>query len=419
MVNKGDIAPPPSLPLRHFVGAAAAFLVFAAGLTAGASRLVGFGFEPRFALGLVHVLTMGWIAQTILGAWCQMIPVHGGRALVLERGLGAGWWMFAAGLAGFVGALWSGSDRYWIPAALVYSGLLSELIPLAATLASAPRRDWPGAHFAAAFFWLVALGAAGLLMAVDRHRAIVFRDPEGGLVAHVHMALIGFGTMTIYGAGYRLFPWVGLHAMRSKLEGRLAFALLQAGLVGMAADALFFGRRLMPLWAVLLGGSYAAYFSQLRPLAAETAAFDPPVAALLLGIAGGGLWAALGVALACGFLTDTVAARSAYVYSALVGFFTPIILAQSRKIATVLVWRHVYGPRDGKPPLSTPTFEDLSRRRQAWVETGALLAALPLGVAGFLWEDERLVAAAGLALLVCAVVYTAHVASLLSRLVRR
>jgi hypothetical protein len=412
------IAPPLSLPMRHFALAAAAFVAFAAGLFFGADRLVGFGFEAKFALGLVHVLTLGWVAQTVLGAWTQMIPVHGETPLASIRGAKAAWWLFVAGAAGLVGMLWSGSDRYWIAAALAYAGVLGELAVLGATHARAARRDWTWTHFTTAFGWLAVLGLVGVLMAVDRHRGTVFRDPEGGLIAHVHMALTGFVGMTVFGAGYRLFPWVALRQLRSRLAGRLAYALLNLGLAGLALDALFFGRRLMPVWACLLAAAYLLYFSQMLPLLSAGAPLEPSLSLLLLGIAGGALWACLGVGLSFGLVTDEPSARAAYVYAALIGFFTPVILSQIHKIAPFLVWLHAYSPRQSTPSATPPKIDDLTSRGLAWAEFFALLAAVPLGAEGFLRESPALVRAAGGALLVCALLYALNTALLLRHLAR-
>ena len=399
------IAPPLSIPLRHFALASAAFLVFAAGLCFGADRLLGFGLDAKFALGLVHVLTLGWVAQTILGAWTQMIPVHGEAPLASIGVAKASWWLIAAGLASFVGMLWSGSDRYWIAAALVYAGVLGELATLGVTHARSVRRDWTWTHFTAALGWLSVLGLVGVLLALDRHRGMIFRDPEGGLIAHVHMALVGFASTTILGAGYRLFPWVSMHQLRSKREGRMAFGLLQIGLAGLAFDALFFGRRLMPVWAILLAASYLLYFSQLRPLLSGGATLDPSLALVLLGAAGGALWAALGVGLAGGWIVDEPPARMAYVYSALIGFFTPIILSQSHRIVPFLVWLHAYGPRQAAPSVQLPKIDDLTNRGLAWTEFFALAAAVPLGTAGLWLERGELVKSAGGCLLAAAACY--------------
>ncbi len=412
------IAPEPSLPLRHFAGAALAFVVFAAALTAGAPRLVGLGFEARFALGLAHVLTLGWVAQTILGAWTQMIPVHGQVPLSPAAAAKAAWWCLVGGAVLFVSLLWAGSDRYWLAGLLLLAAFALYLGVLGRALARSARLDWSGTHFLAAFFWLAALALLGVLMAVDRHRAVVFRDPEGGLIAHVHMALLGFVVTTIFGAGYRLFPWVALHRLVSPLEGRAALLLLQAGLAGLSLDALFLGRRLMPLWAALCAAACAVYALQFRSLLRTRPPLEPSLALVLLGLAGGALWAVLGLGLALGLFPEVVGARAAYVFAALVGCVTPVILSQVHKIAPIIVWSRVYGPGASVPAAKPPTLDELTSRRLAWLEFLGLLAAVPLGVGGLLGESAHLVRAAGAALLVCAAAYALNTAATLRHLTR-
>lgn len=412
------IAPPLWLPLRHFALAAVALLVFAAGVAWRGASLVGFDIDARFALGLVHVLTLGWVAQTILGAWCQMLPAQGEVPLAFPGAAAAGWWLFVLGSAAYIGALWTGVERYWMPAAAAAAGIALELLALGATLARARRRDLTWLHFAAAQGWLLALAAVGALMAYDRHRAIVFRDPEGGLIAHAHMALVGFVATAIYGAGHRLIPWVALNRIRSRWEGPASFGLTQAGLAGLSLDSLFFGRRLMPLWACLIAAGYILYALQLRPILSGGATLEPSLAFTVLALAGGALWAAIGVGLAFGLFADVSPARGAYVWAALVGCVTPMILAQVHKIAPFLVWLHVYSPRQWTPPVKVPKIDDLTSRGLAWAEFFLLAAAVPIGTAGLWLERGDLVRSAGACLAATAACYAWNLACALRHIAR-
>ncbi|MCR4295784.1 MAG: hypothetical protein NUW21_09640 [Elusimicrobia bacterium] len=412
------IAPPLWLPLRHLALAAVAFVVFGAGVAWRGGDLVGFDVDARFALGLVHVLTLGWIAQTILGAWCQMLPTHGEVPLAFPGVVAAGWWLFVLGAAAYVGALWTGVEAYWIAASAAAAGILLELIALSATLARAKRRDFTWLHFAAAQVWLAALAVVGALMAYDRHRGLIFRDPEGGLIAHAHMALIGFAATTIYRAGHRLIPWVALFQIRSHWEGRASFALTQLGLAGLALDSLFFGRRLMPLWACLLVAGFFLYALQLRPILSGGATVDPSLAFTVLSFAGGALGVAIGAGLAFGRFDDASPARGAYVWAALVGCITPMILAQVHKVGPFLVWLHVYSPRQWTPPVMVPKIDDLTSRGLAWLEFFTLAVAAPLGTAGLWLEHGELVRAAGACLAATAACYAWNLASALRHIAR-
>ena len=275
----------------------------------------------------------------------------------------------------------------------------------------ARRRDLTWVHFLAALGWVAALATVGTLMAYDRQRGLIFRDPEGGLIAHVHMALIGFVATAIYGAGHRLISWVAIDQISSRWEGRMSFVLTQAGLMGLTLDALFFGRCLMSVWACLIAAGFILYALQLRPLLNRRQALDPSSALILLSFAGGVAWMGLGLGLAFGCFADVSPARAAYVWTALIGCVTPMILAQIHKIAPFLVWLHMYGLRQRTTPV--PKIEDLTHRGLAWVELAALAVAAPLGTAGLGLELGELVRAAGACLLVGAVCYAWNLRSAL------
>ncbi len=402
--------------MRHFVLAALALPIFAAAVALRAGDLTGF-VDARLALGTVHVLTLGWIAQTILGAWCQMIPVHGQAPLRRTRVLAAGWWLFSLGGAAYVAALWSGWTRYWIAASVAAAGAILELSVLAEAHARSPRRDLAWANFTAAFAWLAALAILGVLLARDRGRGLIFRDPEGGRIAHVHLALIGFVATAIYGAGLRLIPWVAMGGMGGRRAARASFLLTQAGLAGLALDGLFFGRRLMPLWACLLAAGFMAYAWQLGPMLDGGPSLNPSLAFTALAFAGGACWAAMGLGLAFGAFADAGPARAAYIWVALVGCATPMILAQVHKIAPFLVWLSVYAPL-AQTAVRAPSIDELSSRRLAWLEFLLLAVAAPLGAAGLWLERADILRAGALTLLAGGLAYALNLGLSLSHLTR-
>ncbi|MBI4348657.1 MAG: hypothetical protein HY553_17595 [Elusimicrobia bacterium] len=413
-------APPFWLPMRHFVFAAASFWVFAAAFLWGNGRLLGFDFDARWVLGLTHTLTLGWVAMTLFGAMCQLAPVLWETSLASERAAAAAWWLLAAGAAAFVGALWSGSEGYWLGASLAASGVTLYLYVLAKTMLAAAKLDWTGKHLALGLVYLVALAGFGVALAYDRQRAILFRDPEGALIAHVHLALVGWVSLSIMGVSYRLVSMFALSHLSAKTPGRLALALANIGLLGLTLDAGFLGRRLMPVWASLLTLAYVAYAFQLRRIFSErNRRIDPALAFTLLALAGGAAWAALGVGLAFGWVADSTEARLAYVSCALLGWATPFILGQIHKIVPFLVWLHVYSPRSWTPPVVVPKIQDLTSERVAWLELAALAGAMVLTPAGFLTESQALLRAGAILLLSCATLYGANTALTLSHVIRR
>lgn len=413
-------APPFWLPMRHFVAAAAAFLAFAFAFALGGERYLGFDMDARWVLGLTHVLTLGWITATLFGALCQLAPVLWETSLASERLAAGAFWLFVGGAAAFVGQLWAGGDRYWLAAVPLTVSVGLYLWVFGRTMASAVRLDWTGRHLALAFAYLAGLVTLGLLLALDRGRAVWFKDPEGALIAHVHLALVGWVSLAIVGVSYRLVSMFALSHVESRWLGRLTLALGNAGLLGLSVDSLFCGRKLMPLWACLLAGAYLAYVAHMRKLfASRLKRIDPALAFTLFALVGGAAWCSLGVALAFGWLENSNESRLAYVFCALVGWVTPFILGQIHKIVPFLVWLHVYSPRNWKPPVRVPKIEDLTSERLAWLELASLVGAAAAGTLGFLRESYPALRVSGWLLAACATLYAANTAVTLSHVVRR
>lgn len=412
-------SPPLDLPMRHFAAAAVAFWIFAAAFALGTNRFLGFDFSAKWVLGLVHLLTLGWITMTIFGAICQLSPVLWETPLAWPQAARWAWWAFILGLSGFVGELWTGGSRYWIPAVLLVGSIGTYLACFVRTMIVAPRLDWTARHLAVSISFLAAVITLGLMLAWDRQRGVLFHDPRGALIAHIHLALVGWVSLTIVGVSYRLVSMFALAHVDTKTPGRLALALALAGLAGLALDGLFFGRRLMPLWAGLLAAAYAAYAWQMRRIfSARHRRIDPALAHTLLALAGGAAWAALGVGLAFGLLPDDTNVLAAYVYAALVGWATPFILGQVHKIVPFLVWLHLFGNRPWTAKNPPPKMTELASEKLAWAEFTAMAPAAALGIAGFLKESEPLLRAGALFLLAAATLHAVNTGLSLSFLFR-
>src|SRR5262245_24851166 len=111
MITAPGRGPSVLLPLRYLVTAAGAFTLAALSLPWLAGELAGHYYQPRI-LALTHLVTLGWITLTIMGASYQIVPIVLERPIWSER---LGRWQFlllAFGVAGMVGhfliAEWSG-----------------------------------------------------------------------------------------------------------------------------------------------------------------------------------------------------------------------------------------------------------------------------------------------------------------------
>lgn len=394
------IVPPLSLPMRHFAFAALSFFAFSAALFLGSDRLLGWDFSAKWVLGLVHLLTLGWINMTILGALIQMIPVHGETPLAVSTGwIKTAWWAYVIGLIGFVAHLWLGLSDYWVPALLIAAAMGIYVYALAKTLLASPKRDWTGTHLLLAFAYLILLAVLGAMLAYDKQRGIILPHPTGAFIAHIHAALIGWVSLTIFGVSYRMVPFFSIARMKTRWPGTAALVLTNLGLLGLIADCLLWGGLHKPVWAAILVTGYGAYLYQAGPWAsAAPRKWDNSLAFTVLALLGGLLWASLGLGLAFGWLEDSNETRSAYVFAALIGWATPFILGQIHKILPFLIWLHVYKPENGSPPAEIPKVDDITSKRLAWAEFAFMIPAIALGTGGFLLESQVVLQAGALCL---------------------
>lgn len=92
-------ARPPSLsvPLRYFVAAQIAFLTALFWAPFRVSDLLDFYYQGH-DLALTHLLTLGWITMTIMGASFQLVPVALETTLYSERMARWQFWLMLLGV---------------------------------------------------------------------------------------------------------------------------------------------------------------------------------------------------------------------------------------------------------------------------------------------------------------------------------
>ena len=90
---------PASIPFRYF-GAAAAYHVLAwAALFASASDVPRFAGGLGWPLAALHLVTLGVLVMTAIGASMQLLPVATRQSLHSSRTAIAIWWLYTPGVA--------------------------------------------------------------------------------------------------------------------------------------------------------------------------------------------------------------------------------------------------------------------------------------------------------------------------------
>lgn len=373
----------PSLPVAYFALAHVS-LALALVILAFDPQLPGaFFYHPRM-IAVVHLLTLGWITASILGAFYIVGPYALGMTMVAGRRDWIGFAAFWIGLAGMVSHFWMASyDGMGWSAALVL-GAIANLAPrgchgLGCSIPWSIRL-----HVRLAFSNMLFAGILGIIIGFDKSRGIIGISPLAATFAHAHLAAVGWGVMMVMGLSQRLVPMM---LPAAPPRGRLAAApavLVETGLV-LLVPALLFQWPLVPVAAAIIVAGFAAFVLMLLRTAAARLPRPPALPSRdwsVWQVHAAFAWlivaAVLGVYLA---RTGVSALQAAWFYgvAGLMGFLAQIIAGMLGRLIPFHAWH--LASAIGRPRRSAHALID-SRLAAAvfWCWTLAL-PALAFGLA--------------------------------------
>lgn len=232
---------PPSIPFRFFASAAVFHVLMWIALFIAANQATSFrgGLGP--ALAAVHLLTLGVLTTTAIGASVQLLPVATRRSLAAIWPIKLVFWLTVPGLTLLAYGMYSAEVSVLIFASVMTAlGLLLFAILLANNLWRAANLPVVAAYGWAALTCLVLLAAFGIALAADYEFGAL--SNHGG-VALTHMIVGGFGFMGLLALGFShvLVPMFALAAAPAKQPSIAGFALAAAavflGALGALTDA--------------------------------------------------------------------------------------------------------------------------------------------------------------------------------------
>lgn len=248
---------PASIPFRFFAAAAGFHVLMWLLLLTSAGQAISFrgGLGP--ALAAVHLLTLGVLTATAIGASVQLLPVATRRTLRAVWPIKLIFWLGVPGMITLIVGMYMAKTSILIPAAvitsvglLLFCGLLADNLRRASSLPVVGAYGWAAL---AALALVIALGAA---LAINEEAGVL---PDQGAAALAHLILGGYGFMglLVLGFSHILIPMFALAPAPAKRPSFASFVAAAAAVALGTLGALIDSRDILTA-AALIGIAAAA-----------------------------------------------------------------------------------------------------------------------------------------------------------------
>lgn len=406
MHRANDLVPPRRLPILYFAFAHLSLMCAASVAALAPASIAGFYYHPRM-IGVVHLVTLGWITSSIVGSLFIVGPLALRMPMPARRLDYWAYGFFTIGVVGMVSHFWieQYSGMAW-SAAMVVAALVQVAARVTRQLGAFGLPRSVSLHLAFAMLNLLGAATIGVFVGIDRDVDVMPGATLANVYAHAHLAAVGWATMMVLGVGYRMLPMVLPSAMPTGPRVAASAVLVEVGVIGLAVS-LFTGRP-PALFALLVCGGVAVFLLNVRWMLHHRR--PPPVALpqpdwgarqaihalLYLGCA-----ASLGLYLAVA-PTSTWSSRLAMLYGVigLVGFLSQIIVGIEHRILPLFQW-HTTVAQIGWSTQQPSSHAMGSQTRRA-VIFWLWVAAVPLLAVGLSAEHVTLVRTGGWCLLFAA-----------------
>jgi len=417
-MNRAD-RPPRLVPILY-CGTAYASLMLACALAAIWPRAVAGFFYHSWMVAIVHLITLGWITCSILGAIYIVGPVALRMPMPARRSDYVAYGLVVTGIVGMVAHFWieEFGGMAW-SAATVTAGAL---YVVSRVLSGLRRSSVPASvklHIGLACVNFVAAASAGILLGFDK----VFHFLPGfvlsNVFAHAHLAALGWATMMVMGVAYRLLPMVLPSRM---LTGRSVYAsaiLLEGGILGLFV-ALVCQSRWTLFFVVIVASGLGTFIGNvawmvrspaLKPVGAPKVDF----AVLHAAAAGASLLVAIGLGLALVVMplsSWSLRVAAAYGVFGLLGFLAQMVVGMEARLLPLAAWFWVRSTDAPSPHRMR------ERTLQAIVFLGWTIGVPAVG-AGMFLESPLLVGSGAWALFASVAIATVDAVSVVAHSIRR
>ncbi len=402
---------PMSVPFRFLAAAVVLHVLMWAAMLVAATGLTSFAGGLGPTLAAVHLLTLGVLTTTAMGASVQLLPVATKRAPTAVWPIKLLFWLLIPGLSLLVAGMYAAETRTMIAGAVVaFLALALFAVLLADNLRRARSLPIVAAYGWTAFTCLVTLAMLGLALTIDDERSVL---PDHGAAALAHLILGGFGFMGMLAVGFShiLVPMFALSAMPDKRRSALGLLFAIVAILVATGGALA-GSGPTLTAATLIGlAAVAVHLALMRHALVTGMRKHLGLSFVLVRVAWIMLPTTLAVALAALYGLAGPNGATLFGFLLLAGWLLTFLLGVLQRIMPFLASMHAPGGR--LPPLS-----ELAASWPLALHAACHLGALAL-VAAAIAIDNVMLARVGAATgLIGALAFAYFTADLLWRVLR-
>ncbi len=451
-----DKSPKLTVPYRYLFTGMVILVILSAGIIIKAHAFTVHYYSSPVLLPMTHLLTLGWITMTIMGAMFQLVPVITERNLYSESIARVTFYIYLAGVAWLVYAFAANVPAepgagivgiaiilFLIDAAMTIHPLRGRVNPAAGDgLKSLPvsngnngssgpkalsrgvnamkKPDLAVWFVAAALFFLFFTLITGSFAAFGLHHTIAY-NPLDLLYLHIALAGIGWVSFIVIGFSYRLIPMFVLSHGYDESYGWTSLVMLVSGLLFLT---LYFLLRLfIPQisgihWIGLAGGGIMltgviSYMLQMRVIYKQRTRrkIEPALwfsicatgYLLLAGITG--VWM---LAFPHPFRMEML-----YVVLGLFGFAGMYIIGMMHKIVPFLQWYNKYSSKIGLEKV--PMTKDMISERLTWVQLFVFNAGILIMAAGIMANVTGIIVVSGVLFFSGSLMFLYNIANVLRK----
>jgi len=248
---------PASVPFRFFVTACLFHPLAWLALLVGADELALYMGGPGYVLAAIHLLTLGVLTMTAMGASYQLLPVVTLRPFDRIWPAKASFWLFLPGLILLASGMIT-TDAFALNwgAGLVVLSLVLFVALSANNLRRAGNLPVVAAHGWAAMAMLLILAVIGAILAADLESGFL-DDHQALAIIHMTLAIFGFMGLLAIGFSLVLVPMFTLSRSLSAFQGWLQLSLATTAILTIST-AIWLELQILGVAAFIIGLAAAA-----------------------------------------------------------------------------------------------------------------------------------------------------------------